>query len=206
MKKKELDYFEEFIKNADIAVEMGTILKEYTDNFDPTRSDEINFKVHKLENDADKSLHGILNYLIKDFLPPFDREDIIALAHKIDDSVDNIDEVVINLDILDIRSLRTDFKKFTIHIEQCYFKSKEMLDKFRNFKKYDDINAVILEINHYEELGDRLYEKAIKNLYEKETNPIEVLKWSRVYSSLENCFDSCKSVATCVQEILLKNR
>lgn len=205
MKKKEINYFDEFIKNADLAVEMGTILKNYAENFDPDRSDEMEYKVHKLENEADKNLHSMLNYLIKDFLPPIDREDIVALANKIDDIADSIDEVVINLDILDVKYLRDDFLKFAIHIEQSYFKVKEMMDRFKNFKKYDEIDKMISEINKLEELGDRLYEKSIRNLYERETNPIEIIKWNRIYNCLEGCFDSCKSVATCVQEIIMKN-
>jgi len=48
-------------------------------------------QVHQIENEADKNLHEIINYLIKDFLPPIEREDIITLSHRIDDVIDCID-------------------------------------------------------------------------------------------------------------------
>ena len=53
----------------------------------------------------------ILKYLIKDFLPPIEREDIIMLSNLIDDTIDCIDEVVINIDILTVVYLRNDIKQ-----------------------------------------------------------------------------------------------
>ena len=37
MKRKELNYFDEFIKNADIALEISKMLKEYVNNFDSNK-------------------------------------------------------------------------------------------------------------------------------------------------------------------------
>lgn len=205
MKRKELNYFDEFIKNADIALEISKILKEYVTNFDANKSEETEMQVHQLENDADKNLHEILNYLIKDFLPPIEREDIIMISNRIDDTIDCIDEVVINLDILNVTTLREDFKEFSELIYQCYVELKEMIQKFKKIKEYEETQKIVVNINRLEELGDKLYQQAIRNLYQFEKNPIEVSAWTKIYDSLENCFDACESVASCVEEILLKN-
>ena len=181
MKRKELNYFDEFIKNADIALEISKMLKEYVNNFDSNKSEETEMQVHQLENEADKNLHEILNYLIKDFLPPIEREDIIMLSNRIDDTIDCIDEVVINLDILNVTSLR------------------------EKLKDYEETQKIVVSINRLEESGDKLYQQAIRNLYQYEKNPIEVSAWTIIYNSLENCFDACESVASCVEEIILKN-
>ena len=39
----------------------------------------------------------------------------------------------------------------------------------------------------------------------EENNAVEILKWSKIYERLEDCFDTCESVADTVEEILLKN-
>ena len=205
MKKEELNYYDEFVKNADIAVEMTAILKRYITNFDYNESEEIEREVHKLENDADKNLHNILNYLIKDFLPPIEREDIVMLANKIDDVIDNIDEIVIDLDILDISNLRDDFNEFIDLICEICLNIKNMLDKFKNTKKIEEVQQLVVHTNNLEERGDRLFENAIRNLYKYEKNPIEISKWYKIYECLENCFDSCECVANCVEEIIMKN-
>ncbi len=205
MKKEEFNYYDEFIKNADCALRISTILKEYTTQFDGNKTKEIEKQVHQIENEADKNLHEIINYLIKDFLPPIEREDIITLSHRIDDVIDCIDEVAINLDILNVKSLRKDFIEFLNLINSCCIDLKKMIQNFKNVKEYEETRKLIININKIEELGDELYQQAIRNLYSSEKDPIEVSAWTIIYSSLENCFDACESVASCVEEVILKN-
>ena len=63
----------------------------------------------------------------------------------------------------------------------------------------------MLLLNSLEELGDRQYELAMKNLFENETNAIEVIKWEKIYEAIENSFDACENVAESVEEVLMKN-
>ena len=205
MKKEGLNYYEEFIKNAEIALEMARILKEYTSSFDYQKSIEVEEKVHKLENDADQNLHKALNYLMKDFLPPIDREDIVLLANKIDDTIDSIDEIVIDLDILNVTTLRNDFSDFIELIYQTCIKLKEMMDLFKNTKKNEEVKTLVVDINAMEESGDRLYASAIRKLYQTEQNAIEISRWHTIYNNLETCVDMCEGIANCVYGILLKN-
>ena len=204
MKKKELNYFDEFIKNVDICCEISNIIKQHVDNFKNEDAKETEKIVHKLENDADLNLHNIKNYLVKDFLPPIDREDIILLSNKIDNAVDDLDEIIIDLNIYNINELRNDFKDFADLICQMSAKLREVMNNFKDKKKYDQTKALIIEINGLEEQGDRLYENAIKNLYNTEQNPIEILKWNNIYGTLEDAIDSFEGVADYVEEILMK--
>ena len=205
LKEKKFDYYDKFINDAEITVEISNILKTYSENFDINTSTEIENKVHKLENDADKNLHETLEHLIKDFLPPIEREDIVLLANKIDDIVDYLDEIAINFNILNITVLRNDFKEFIDIINKLAVLLKEMLERFRDKKSFNEIHKFIIEINNIEENGDKIYENSIKYLFKNETNSIEVLKWNIIYNTLENCIDSFESVANTIEEIILKN-
>ena len=205
LKEPKFDYYDEFIKNVDIALEISNTLQNYIENFDISNSQEVEEKVHGLENDADRNLHKILNFLVKDFLPPIDREDIVLLANKIDDTIDYLDEIVINLDILSVNNLRKDFKSFVEIINKLSIMLKKMFQNFKNTKKYEEIHNMVIEINNIEEEGDKIYENAIRELYKNESNPIEILKWNTIYNSIENIIDSYESVANTVGEIVLKN-
>ena len=205
MKKQELNYYDEFIKNIEIAYQISNILKEYIDKFKSEDSEEIEQKVHKLENDADYNLHNLKNYLVKDFLPPIDREDIIILVNKIDDVIDSLDEIVIDFNILNVTDLREDINDFIDLICEISLKLKEMMNNFKNMKKYDETKKIIIDINNLEEQGDKLFENAIKNLYNTQKDAIEILKWHTIYERIEDCIDSCESVADCVEEVLMKN-
>ncbi len=205
MKKKEINYFDEFIKNVDICCEISNIIKQHLNSFKNEDAKEIENIVHKLENDADLNLHNIKNYLIKDFLPPIEREDIVLLVNKIDDVIDNLDEIIIDLNIFNVNYLRDDFKEFVELICQMSIKLRDIMNSFKERKKYEQIINMIIEINGLEEQGDKLYENSIKNLYNTEQNPVEILKWHNIYTTLEEAIDSFESVADYIEEIIMKN-
>ena len=205
LKEKNFNYYDEFIKNANIAIEISTILKKHAENYDINNSTEVEEKVHKLENDADKNLHETIDYLVKDFLPPIEREDIVLLVNKIDDIIDYLDEIAINFNILNIVVLRDNFLEFMELFNKVSILLKEMLENFKDKKKHEEVYKYLIEINNIEENGDRLYEKAIKSLFTTEKDPIEIIKWNTIYNTLENGIDSFESVANTIGEIVLKN-
>ena len=198
------NYYDEFIKNVSIALEMSEILKEFINNFENNSAKEIEKKVHKLENDADDNMHYLLDFLVKDFLPPIEREDIILIANNIDDVIDYIDKVVIYINILSIEKLRENIFDFIGLINRLSLLQKEMMEKLKSTKKYEEVNEIVIKINNLEDEGDKLYEKAIKQLF-KENNLLEIIKWEKIYTYLERCFDAFEGVANIVGEVVLKN-
>ena len=155
-KKEEYCYFSEFINNSGFILTSAEILKETVADYTVENLQENITKVHKLENDADKALHKMRNYLIKDFLPPIDREDIVLIGHRIDDVEDCIDEILINFNILNIKTVRPDYAEFTEVIIECVNAVKTALTEFENFKKAEKVKEKVIEINRLEEKCDRI--------------------------------------------------
>ena len=203
--KDEYNYFDEFANNSTYIVESAKILKETVENYSQEKLRENIISVHKLENDADKALHRMREVLVKDFLPPIDREDIVLIGHRLDDIEDYIDEILINFNILDIESVRDDVLEFTDLLIECAHSVKDALENFKNFKKADIVKQKSIAINVLEEKADKLYEKAMKRLYKEEKNPIEIIKWTTIYNCLENTTDACERVGDCLEDIVMKN-
>lgn len=204
-KKDEYNYFDEFIKNSNYIVESAGILKETLKEYNTNNLEKNIEKVHKLENEADHTLHNMRNYLIKDFLPPIDREDIVLIGHRLDDVEDFIDEILINFNILNISEIRGDALEFTDLLIKCCQALKEAVINFKNFKKMDLIKEKVIEVNYLEEQGDRLFEKAMKKLYKEEKNPLEIIKWTTMYNCLENTVDACEKVSDELEDVIMKN-
>ena len=205
MKKDELNYFKEFSKNIEIISKSSNILNEYVTKFEHEKSRQMEEEVHVLENEADKNQHIINNYLIKDFLPPIDREDIISLSKRIDDMMDNIDDIFIRFDILDVEVLRSDVLKLSGLLLICTDRLVNMFKLFSDKKKYDEVLKYIVEINDVESRADTLYQESIRELYKNEKNPIEVIKWTTIYNRFEDCFDSAEEIAESVRIVITKN-
>ena len=204
-KKEEYNYFDEFANNSKYIVSSAEILKETISNYTPEKLQENIIKVHELEHEADQALHKMRNYLIKDFLPPIDREDIILIGHRIDDLEDCIDELLINFNILNISRIREDVKEFTEVLIECANSVKDALDNFKNFKKFELIKEKVIAINVLEEKVDKLFEEAMRKLYKEETSAIEIIKWTTIYNCLENTADACEKIADCIEDVVMKN-
>lgn len=204
-KKEKFNYFDYFVKNADYALQAATIFKDFIDNYDTTKSSEVEHKIHYLESSADESHHTVLNYLVRDFLPPIDREDIVTLTHKIDNLSDDIDEVSINFNVLNITDLTPEIIVFSKLLLECCTITKEIMVYLRDKKRYSEIQEKIISINILEEEGDVLYQDAIQSLFKDCKDSVEILKWTRIYDCIEECYDACEDIAGFVDRILLKN-
>ena len=150
-------------------------------------------------------MHRIKNYLVKDFLPPIDREDISLIGNKLDDIEDSIDEILINLKILNVTQIKEDVNEILEILLKSAHAVKEMFVNFKNFKKFDEIKQKIIEVNYLEEDGDKAYEKAMSKLYRTEVNPFDLIKWTKIYNCLEQAIDFCEEVSDSVEDVILLN-
>ena len=202
--KEDYNYFNEFINISNCIVDSSVILKETLENYTKELEENI-LKVHVLEHKADRIIHGMRNYLIKDFLPPIEREDIILIGHTLDDVEDYIDEILINFNILNITNIREDAIEFANLLSKCCRLIKELLECLKNFKKIDLVKNKTIEINQLEEEGDKLFEKCMKKLYIEESNPVDIIKWTTIYNCFENTIDACEKIGDCVEDVMMKN-
>ena len=204
-KKNEFNYFDEFAKLAKLATQEVEELKKYVFEFNKANSEEEMKKIHEIENMADGNLHEVKNYLFKDFLPLIDREDILAITNKLDDLVDGIDEIAIDIDIYDINEISENMKNSITLLEELTKKVYDLIIEFKNLKKVKEIKEKVIEINKIEEQADRLYEDSIRQLYQNEKDAVQIIIWSNIYSTIEDCFDACEDIADCIDDVLLKN-
>ena len=202
--KEKYDYFDEFVKDSVYIVEATKILDETLKNFDEKHLEENIEKIHKLENDADQLLHTMLNYLMKDFIPPLDREDIMLIIRTLDDTIDYIDELLQNFYIYNITSIREDTLIFSELLVKSSAYINEMLVDLKNYKKKNTIKEKIIAINDFKSDGDRLFEKVMRELYQTSKDPVEIIKWTNIYTGLENTTDACEHISDCVEDIIMK--
>ena len=83
-------FFPLFEQAASNVVAIATILVETVNSSDADIRSELYKQIDKLENIGDELTHQIYLELGKNFITPFDREDIHSLATAIDDVADNI--------------------------------------------------------------------------------------------------------------------
>ena len=66
-------------------------------NFDPAKIKEDMDKMHDIEHEADTKKHEMLAVLMKAFMTPIEREDIMLLSSCLDEVTDKIEDVVLRM-------------------------------------------------------------------------------------------------------------
>lgn len=205
MKKEKYNYFDEFINLTDYIVKSADILKDMLVDYNLEKLDKSIEEIHKLEHASDRVVHKMREYLIKDFLPPIDREDIATIVNKLDDIEDGIDEIAINIRIFNVKNIREDSLEIADIVVESAKAVKGVFEVLSNLKDIETIKSKVIVVNKLEEQGDRVYEKITANLYKEEKDPISLIKWTNLYNCFENTVDSCEQISDCIQDVIMKN-
>jgi uncharacterized protein Yka (UPF0111/DUF47 family) len=205
MAKKNNDfYFKSFVECATLALEGARLLEDVVHNFDPRTIPEKIDKMHEIEHAADVKKHETLNVLLKAFITPIDREDIIGVSQNIDEMCDKIEDVMLRIYINHIQSIRPESKELSTIVVKCCEELIELLKEFADFKHSKDMKDIIIRINSLEEEADKLYIKCMYELHGS-GDALEIMAWRDIYNYLEKCTDTCEHVADIVESVALKN-
>lgn len=162
-------------------------------------------EMHQFEHDGDEVTHTIINTLNETFITPFDREDILALANRMDDIMDNIYLLMNRFSLYKITKPTEYSKKLADTIEQSTKALRKAVATLRSNKHMKDTYRHCVEINRLENEGDVLRDEAISDLFANEKDPIVVIKQKELYEIAEVTTDFCEHVANMVESILVKN-
>lgn len=199
---KEVDFFEIFDRAASNIKKAAELLVSLTENFDNI-SQKVK-EIYDVEQDGDMLTHDIMRKLNKTFITPIDREDLHALASRLDDVLDLIWASVDRISVFKL----TETTKEAITMANNLLMTAEVIQKaIRKLKEknYSHVQEYCIEINRLENRMDRDFRDALGNLFENIKDPILIIKWKEVYEHLENASDRCEDVANIIEGIVLKH-
>ena len=204
-KKQDSFYFDNFVSCAEYAVEATKILRACISDYNPDGLDATLKKIHDVEHDADMKKHEVVNVLMKAFITPIERDDIMLLSQCLDEVVDKIEDVVLRLYCDNIRSIRPEMLGVVDIIEECCSEMKLMMEDFRDFRHSKTLKERIININTLEEDADKVFIRNMHQLHTTVENPLEIIVWRDVYRYLEQCADACEHVADACERVLMNN-
>ncbi len=204
---REAVFFELFEEQANKFLIASQLLEEIKNDSIDLKELSRNFKA--LEHDCDEITHKIAEKLNKTFLTPFDREDIHALSHELDEVIDLAEESVFKLQLYGIKTFDNHMLNLVRIIKESMKKISETLKLLRKRKDMSKILSICIEINTLENEGDKIFREAMLELINKkdsqEMDSIKLMGIKEIYESLESTIDKCEDVANILEGIILKN-
>jgi predicted phosphate transport protein (TIGR00153 family) len=198
---REEEFFDLFVEVAKRTTEAAGRLLELFEA-PPERRTPVVEAIKRLEHECDQITHEVVNRLDRTFITPLDREDIHRLASDLDDVMDAIDGTARRAQIFHLGTAPPGIRLLTEVIGKITAANEESVGRL---KKGDDIMKFCVEAKRLEEDGDAIYHEVLGQLFEKETNAIELIKWKEIFDNLERTLDEAEDVANVVESIALKH-
>ncbi|MBK8700337.1 MAG: DUF47 domain-containing protein [Saprospiraceae bacterium] len=153
----------------------------------------------------DVHVANLFNELGRNFITPFDREDIHALATALDDISDNIYTAAKKITLYKVNPTEPELQKMAELIcDCCQHVSKAVLElkNMKNMRLMTDAIAIIKEI---ESQSDDVFDGVVQYLYSSpEVDAKELIKRKEIFSKLESVTDKCEDAANVVESIIVK--
>lgn len=193
-----------------LMLDLAQIMKDcgsYFNTFNITSSSDVKVfseKVKDFEKNGDVILHEINVELNHAFITSIDHEDILMLAEKIDDVIDELEEVAIYFymyRLTDIDDYMREFRKIIGDSTEELYQAIDLLVK----KQFKNIREYTINVKTNEENCDIMERKAIRNLFKKYSDPIKIIQYKDLYEMLESSVDACQAVAKALDLIVMKN-
>lgn len=199
--KKFFPLFEEASSNL---VQLASILHEAV-NLPLKERDELFLKIDELEQKGEDITRLTNLELSRNFITPFDREDIYSLITAIDNVADNLHGASSRMKLYQVEKITKSIRKLTeINLEACQL-IDNAVKELRDLKKIKSITAACAKINKLEAKSDDVYNKAVADLFENENDAKNIIKYKEVLSVLETATDKCKGVASVLESITVKH-
>ncbi|MBL7772190.1 MAG: DUF47 domain-containing protein [Chitinophagaceae bacterium] len=193
--------FEKVVQNNTL---LGKKLKELVFTADFNDRQNIIVQIEGLEHDNDEITHQIFTELGKNFITPFDREDIHYLASALDDIADYIQSSAKKINFYKVNPDDQGFQKFAEIIEQGTELLHTAVMELRNMKNVGSITNAIVKINSLENQGDDIYDMSIERLFATEPDAKEVIKKREIFQVMELVTDKMEDAANVIESILVK--
>jgi uncharacterized protein len=198
-----------FCEQADCMVDAALELRDMVGKREVTTDAHI-ASIRAIEKKADAVVREIFVSANRTFNAPIDREDILALAHEIDDVVDLIEDTAKGVQRYATATIAPDMQSMVDGIAE----SAELLKKAVPHldaitRDYREIYALCQRVGQIEEKADEAYDTALSRIRNElrrgDLDTVAYLDQKELYEWIERVVDKCDDVANQIQQITAKH-
>lgn len=202
---KEEKFFPMFEDMSEMISKAAHLLAKIIDHNDPAQQLDTFREIKLLETKADDIVHQVFDMLDTTFITPFDREDIQRLTSKMDDVLDYINATSQQIKLYKPKKLVPQFRELNLVVVRGCEQIRIAIMELKNLKNPGKINDACVKINELENIADDIYHQLISELFDTETDPIELIKNKEILETLEATTDRIEDVSDVLKTIIIKS-
>lgn len=201
---KDRVFYTLFEQVAVTVAKMGKVMKEVVKEPDFDKRAALIAQIEDLEHVNDDLTHKIFTELGRNFITPFDREDIHYLASSLDDICDYIFASAKKINFYKVNPNDQGIQKMAELIEQSSEQISNAVHELRNMRDMRKITEALVKVNSIENQADDIFDMSIDRLFDTEPDAKEVIKKREIYQVMEIVTDKCEDAANVIESIIIK--
>jgi hypothetical protein len=201
---KDRVFYSLFEQVSDRVLAMAKLLKDLVDEPDFAKRAAVISKIEDLEHENDELTHKIFTELGRNFITPFDREDIHYLASSLDDIADYIYACAKKINFYRVDPIDHGLHRFAELIYLSTEQVRNAVKELRNMKNLRVMTEALVKINSIENQADDLFDHSIERLFAEEPDAKEVMKLREIYQVMEIATDKCEDAGNVIESIIIK--
>jgi uncharacterized protein Yka (UPF0111/DUF47 family) len=201
---KDRVFYTLFEEVSDTVAKMGKTLKKVVTEPDFDKRAVLITQIEDLEHVNDDLTHKIFTELGRNFITPFDREDIHHLASALDDICDYIFASAKKINFYKVNPNDQGIQKMAELIEQGCEQVRNAVQELRNMRDMRKITEALVKVNSIENQADDIFDMSIDRLFETEPDAKEVIKKREIYQVMEIVTDKCEDAGNVIESIIIK--
>jgi len=159
----------------------------------------------EIEHQGDFITHEVIDLARRSFLAPFDTEDVTAIAGRIDDGIDGIQQAADTMILWKVERPRPEAAVLCRIIEKGADEIAAAVPNLRDKRRFDQVRAHIVEVNRLENEADRIARGALSAVLAEHEDVYDLLRWKEIYDQLEAVTDRLEDVADVLEGITVKH-
>ncbi len=201
---KDRVFYSLFEQVADTVAKMGKLMPQVVHEPDFDKRAGLISQLEDLEHVNDELTHKIFTELGRNFITPFDREDIHYLASALDDICDYTFASAKKINFYKVNPNDPGIQKMADLINQGCEAIRNAVLELRNMKNMRQITDALVKVNSIENQADDIFDLSIDRLFETEPDAKEVIKKREIYQVMEIVTDKCEDASNVIESIIIK--
>ncbi|MDP9190060.1 MAG: DUF47 family protein [Actinomycetota bacterium] len=197
---KDSAYFELFAEAGVNIEHAGRLLEQMFETWPEDKS--LAREILKAEHEGDRITQEIARRLNVEPARALDGSEVYALATRLDDIVDDIEETA---DFMGLYKIEAPMDQ-GYALAQILAKSCEQVSgALTNLRAFNDVERYWVEIHRLENEGDRVWREALASLFSNGIDPMVVIRWKDIFGVLERAIDATETAAHLIEAIAVKH-
>lgn len=190
---------------SDVILVASDLIIECVQHQDHGSAVEYYNKIKEQEKKGDAISNMVFDKLNSTFITPFDREDIHLLADRLDDVTDRINSCAKRIVLYNPKKMPESALELARLLKDGAVCISDAINELDTLKKSTKkVQKCCSDLHDIENKADDVYEHFIIDLFENESNSIEIVKLKEIMYELERATDEAQYVGKIIKTIIVK--